>query len=199
MIDEAPELIKETTNGFQISQDIQAISRIQDTIRATALLRKKKLDASRDVLRSLSRSFELSKSTAESSRNSQARAEHPTIMLSLDREKFGLAKNLNELESSVHVMESTLSRLKEELEQLDTEDVTSAVGSMSMQDPTLLRLKVYRMMNIDLAEDDTGKISKLIVRSVGKESDVHVVNVENKYSPYFYANYLWDLLQREIN
>jgi kinetochore protein Spc24, fungi type len=27
-----------------------------------------------------------------------------------------------------------------------------------------------------------------------KKKDVHVVNIESKYSRFFYANYLWDLL-----
>ena len=26
------------------------------------------------------------------------------------------------------------------------------------------------------------------------KKDVHVVNIESKYSRFFYANYLWDLL-----
>jgi len=43
-------------------------------------------------------------------------------MIKLDREKFSLAKNINELESGSHALESTLARLKEELENIDNED-----------------------------------------------------------------------------
>ena len=35
--------------------------------------------------------------------------------------------------------------------------------------------------------------AKLIVGNAAKK-DVHVVNIESKYSRFFYANYLWDLL-----
>jgi kinetochore protein Spc24, fungi type len=43
-------------------------------------------------------------------------------MLDLDREKFGLAKNINELESGSHALETTLARLKEELENVGNEE-----------------------------------------------------------------------------
>jgi kinetochore protein Spc24, fungi type len=59
---------------------------------------------------------------------------------------------------------------------------------------------------MDLVEDGSGEYSKAVVRmSVevtsnagnAKKKDVHVVNVESKYSRFFYANYLWDLLSEE--
>ena len=70
----------------------------------------------------LSRKLELSKSTLDSSFNSPSRQTHATSMLTLDREKFSLAKNINELESGSHALETTLARLKEELDNVDTEE-----------------------------------------------------------------------------
>lgn len=46
-------------------------------------------------------------------------------MLNLDREKFALAKNINELESGSHALETTLARLKEELENVGNEEETN--------------------------------------------------------------------------
>jgi kinetochore protein Spc24 len=43
-------------------------------------------------------------------------------MLNLDREKFSLAKNINELESGSHALETTLVRLKDELDNVAVED-----------------------------------------------------------------------------
>ena len=43
-------------------------------------------------------------------------------MLSLDREKFSLAKNINELESGSHALETTLARLREELDNVGNEE-----------------------------------------------------------------------------
>ena len=74
------------------------------------------------MLLALSRKLELSKSTLDSSANSPSRQQHATSMLNLDREKFSLAKNINELESGSHALETTLARLKEELENVATEE-----------------------------------------------------------------------------
>lgn len=54
--------------------------------------------------------------------NSPSRQTHATSMLSLDREKFSLAKNINELESGSHALETTLARLREELENVGSEE-----------------------------------------------------------------------------
>ena len=70
----------------------------------------------------MSRKLDLSKSTLDSSANSPSRQSHATSMLNLDREKFSLAKNINELESGSHALETTLSRLKEELENVGNEE-----------------------------------------------------------------------------
>jgi kinetochore protein Spc24, fungi type len=63
---------------------------------------------------------------------------------------------------------------------------------------------VYRGLGIDLVEDGSGGYSKAVVRMSGlkcrlilgnsSKKDVRIVNIESKYSRFFYANYLWDLL-----
>ena len=70
----------------------------------------------------MSRKLDLSKSTLDSSVNSPSRQTHPNAMMNLDREKFSLAKNINELESGSHALETTLARLKDELENVGNEE-----------------------------------------------------------------------------
>jgi kinetochore protein Spc24, fungi type len=63
-----------------------------------------------------------------------------------------------------------------------------------VDDEVLLRLKVYRSLGIDLERDDrTGDFSKAVVRN-DRKGDVHVVNMDKKFSRYFYANYFWSTL-----
>src|SRR5579859_3518843 len=85
----------------------------------------------------LSRKLELSKSTLDSSMNSPSRQTHATAMLSLDREKFSLAKNINELESGSHALETTLARLKEELDNVATEEDASNKENENTDDATM--------------------------------------------------------------
>jgi kinetochore protein Spc24 len=94
------------------------------------------LDDSRDTLRGLSRKMAISKQSMGSSVDSAARKEHGANMLRLDREKFSLAKNINELESSSHHLEGQLARLREELEQVDGEDPMQT-ALMEAEDGTL--------------------------------------------------------------
>jgi kinetochore protein Spc24, fungi type len=58
-------------------------------------------------------------------------------MLNLDREKFSLAKNINELESGSHALETTLSRLKEELENVGNEEEGNNKENENTDDATM--------------------------------------------------------------
>jgi kinetochore protein Spc24, fungi type len=58
-------------------------------------------------------------------------------MLTLDREKFSLAKNINELESGSHALETTLARLKEELENVGTEEDVNNKENENTDDATM--------------------------------------------------------------
>lgn len=56
-----------------------------------------------------------------------------------------------------------------------------------------LRLKVYRGLGIELERDADGECMKAIIRNMSK-GDVNIVNVDNKFSRFFYANYFWQHL-----
>lgn len=56
-----------------------------------------------------------------------------------------------------------------------------------------LQLKVYRSLGIDADPDSAGAYNKAIIRNTQK-GDVHVVNIDPKFSKFFYANYFWQTL-----
>ena len=56
-----------------------------------------------------------------------------------------------------------------------------------------LKLKVYRSLGIDVDLDGSGAYSKATIRNTQK-GDVHVVNIDPKFSRFFYANYFWQTL-----
>ncbi len=58
---------------------------------------------------------------------------------------------------------------------------------------TSLKLKVYRSLGIDVDPDLTGSHNKATIRNA-QRGDVHVVNIDDKYSRFFYANYFWQTL-----
>jgi kinetochore protein Spc24 len=63
-----------------------------------------------------------------------------------------------------------------------------------VDDEITLKLKIYRGMGIDIEKDkESGEYNKAIIHNE-KKGDVNIVNLDNKFSRYFYANYLWQQL-----
>jgi len=85
------------------------------------------------------------------------------------------------------------ARLQElELQGVDGGEFGAAGGSV--EDEVLLRLKVYRSLGIDIERDSKdGEFSRAVVRN-DRKGDVHVVNIDRKFTRYFYANYFWQIL-----
>lgn len=59
---------------------------------------------------------------------------------------------------------------------------------------TSLRLWIYRSLGVSLEQDEVGNYSKAIINNT-KRGDVHVVNIDPKFSRWFYADYLWGTMQ----
>lgn len=57
-----------------------------------------------------------------------------------------------------------------------------------------LKLKVYRSLGIDVEADNAGEYNKAVIRN-SRKGDVHVVNVDTKFSKFFYSNYFWQTMQ----
>ncbi|KAF3355111.1 40S ribosomal protein S12 [Verticillium dahliae VDG1] len=67
-----------------------------------------------------------------------------------------------------------------------------------LEDEVLLRLSVYRGLGIEIERDEKegggGEVfSRAVVRN-DRKGDVHVVNMDKKFSKFFYANYFWQTL-----
>jgi kinetochore protein Spc24, fungi type len=60
-----------------------------------------------------------------------------------------------------------------------------------------LRLKLYRTLGIDFEPapaDKPNMLDRAVIRNM-KKGDVHVVNIDPKFSRFFYANYLWGAME----
>lgn len=156
-------LIHDVLANFSISSDMQSLTRINETLSSVSVTRAKTLVDSRNLLRALSRRVDIARQSMEAAIAAAAKAEHGQNMLRLDREKFSLAKNINELESSSHHLEGQLARLREELESIDGEDAMQT-AMMQAEDGTLLKLKVYRSLGIEIQEDGAGGYNKAVIR-----------------------------------
>ena len=93
-------------------------------------------------------------------------------------------------------MEAELEALRSKLQTIELQGVEGDENERTKreaEDEVVLRLKVYRSLGMDLETEggnEGGGVKKVVVRSKEK-GDVHVVQVDPKFSRFFYANYFW--------
>jgi len=103
----------------------------------------------------------------------------------------------SELEIESERLEGELEMLKERLAELEAQGLEGdemARREREADDATILRLKIYRSLGIDVEADEAGNYHKAVIRN-SRKGDVHVVNIDPKFSRFFYANYFWQTMQ----
>lgn len=126
---------------------------------------------------------------------------HASEIARLDTQKFRVAKGVSDLEMETERLQAQAADLSARLQELELQGVdggdfgTGTTGSSGgVEDEVLLRLKVYRSLGIDIERDGKeGEFSRAVVRN-DRKGDVHVINIDRKFSRYFYANYFWQTL-----
>lgn len=71
---------------------------------------------------------------------------------------------------------------------------TLALGDVRYANARSLRLKIYRSLGVDIEADEAGTFNKAVIRN-SRKGDVHVVNIDPKFSRFFYSNYFWSTMQ----
>ena len=125
-------------------------------------------------------------------------AEHASEISRLDTQKFRTAKAASDLEMETERLAGQLADLGARLQELELQGVeggdADGAGRDAVEDEVLLRLRVYRSLGIDVERDERdGEFARAVVRN-DRKGDVHVVNLDKKFSRFFYANYFWQTL-----
>ncbi len=126
-------------------------------------------------------------------------AAHASEIARLDTQKFRIAKAASDLEMETERLQTQAADAAARLQELELQGVDGAShgiagGSGSVEDEVLLRLQVYRSLGIDVERDEKdGDFNKAVVRN-DRKGDVHVINIDRKFSRFFYANYFWQTL-----
>ncbi|KAL8726470.1 MAG: hypothetical protein Q9166_006701 [cf. Caloplaca sp. 2 TL-2023] len=194
LLDEDPAtLIHHTIGNFNIQPDKIAIGRINESLSTLQQARDLRIRESENALKKLSRSLHTLTTQHNETVSSHNSTDHASQIVELDTQKFRVAKAASDLEVEGERLEQELDSLKRRLQQLELQGVEGD-GAMKAkretEDSTVLKLKVYRSLGIEVHPDNTGTYNKAIIRNTRK-GDVHVVNVDKKFSRYFYANYFW--------
>lgn len=147
------------------------------------------------ALRKLSRQLSTMQSQHQELVSAHSSAEHASEISRLDTQKFRTAKAASDLEMDTERLSGQLADLGARLQELELQGVEGGEGGRDpVEDEVLLRLKVYRSLGIDIERDDRdGEFSRAVVRN-DRKGDMHVVNLDKKFSRFFYANYFWQTL-----
>ncbi|KAH1486418.1 hypothetical protein LV164_005158 [Aspergillus fumigatus] len=198
LLDEDPAtLIHHTIGNFNIQPDKQAVTRINDSLSTLQQSRELRMRDAESALRKLSRNLHALTAQHEEAVSSHDSAKHAAQMVELDTKKFRIAKAATELEIESERLEGELEMLKERLAELEAQGLEGDEATRrerEADDATILRLKIYRSLGIDIEADEAGNFSKAIIRN-SRKGDVHVVNMDPKFSRFFYANYFWSTMQ----
>ncbi|OGM40669.1 kinetochore protein spc24 [Aspergillus bombycis] len=198
LFDENPgTLIHHTIGNFNIQPDKQAVTRINDSLSTLQQSRELRMREAESSLRKLSRHLHSMNAQHEEAIAAHDSSKHAADMVELDTKKFRIAKAATELEIESERLESELEMLKERLADLEAQGLEGDEATRrerELDDATILRLKIYRSLGIDIEADGAGIFNKAVIRN-SRKGDVHVVNIDPKFSRFFYSNYFWSTMQ----
>ncbi|EHY54790.1 putative kinetochore protein spc24 [Exophiala dermatitidis] len=198
LLDEDPAtLIRATVSNFNIAPDKAALSRVNDSLSTLQQSRELRIRDADTVLRKLSRQLATLSSQHREVLSSHDSGRHASEIVQLDTKKFRIAKQASVLEAESERLEAELESLKSRLADLEEQGVEgdeNARRAREADDPTILRLWLYRSLGISLEQDEAGNYNKATIGNT-KRGDVHVVNIDPKFSRWFYADYFWQTMQ----
>ncbi|RDA95178.1 hypothetical protein CP533_1891 [Ophiocordyceps camponoti-saundersi (nom. inval.)] len=203
-------LINHTINNFNIQPDKQAVSRINESLLTLQQARDLHIRDAKSTLRRLARQQASLTTQHEELVAAQAEANHASHISALDTRKFRTAKAASDAESETERLVSVAADLQARLHELEvqgddggTVDLAASSSNSSggrrvrrdvVDDEVLLRLKIYRSLGIEIERDEKEvDWSRAVIRN-DRKGDVHVVNMDKKFSRFFYANYFWQTL-----
>lgn len=198
LLDEDPaQLIHHTITNFNIAPDKAALSRVNDSLSTLQQSRDLRIRDAETALRKLSRQLATLSSQHREVVTGHDSGRHASEIVELDTRKFRIAKQASELEVEGERLEGELESLKARLADLEDQGVEGddmTRRTREADDPTILRLWLYRSLGITLEQDEAGNYNKATIGNTRK-GDVHVVNIDPKFSKWFYADYFWQTMQ----
>ncbi|OAA39816.1 kinetochore protein spc24 [Beauveria brongniartii RCEF 3172] len=195
------QLIRHTIENFNIHPDKLAVSRVGESLSTLQQARDLRLRDAESSLKQLARQLSALSQQQASLAAAHAAADHASAISDLDTHKFRTAKAASDAEAEAERVALQAADLAAQLQELELQGVEGDVGGGGagkrrdfVDDEVLLRLKVYRSLGIEIERDEeSGEWAKAVIRN-DRKGDVHVVNMDKKFSRYFYANYFWKTL-----
>ncbi|TAQ91036.1 hypothetical protein B7494_g648 [Chlorociboria aeruginascens] len=196
LLDEDPAtLIHHTVGNFNIAPDKFAVSRINESLSTLQQARDLRIREAESALKKLSRTLTTLNNHHNETISSHSSTAHASEIATLDTQKFRIAKSASDLEIESERLSSQLADLQARLQELELQGIDGGDNARrgTVDDEISLKLKVYRSLGVEIERDENGEYSKAVIRS-GKKGICNTVNLDNKFSKFFYANYFWQTM-----
>ncbi|KAF2258702.1 Spc24-domain-containing protein [Lojkania enalia] len=193
LLDEDPaSLISQCTKNFKYDGDRDSLLRISDSLSTLSTFRTSHLSTLQTTLAKLTRTHQTLSSQHNLTLSAHNPTDHASEILRLDTQKFKIAKQASDLDIEGERLGSELERLTGVLQELDAEGVEGGERDREpADDATVLKLKVYRGLGIEVEVDETTGLYKRAVVRNRERGDVHVVSIDGKFERNFYTDYFW--------
>ncbi|KAL1893169.1 putative kinetochore protein spc24 [Sporothrix stenoceras] len=197
-------LIQHTVDNFNTAPDKAAVARIKESLSTLQEARQLQVEQAETAMKRLARQLNTLGAQHDELASKHTAAAHAPTIAHLDTQKFRVAKAASDLEMETERLSAQAADLSAKLQELELQgddgplvsNSSSGSGSAPTEDEVLLRLRVYRSLGIELERDGAGhdgEWSRAVIRN-DRKGDVHVVNMDKKFSRFFYANYFWQTL-----
>ncbi|KAI0290452.1 hypothetical protein BC826DRAFT_913141 [Russula brevipes] len=163
------ENIRNITDLVEPDDDCRTITAVHDQIDKETTERRRELEKAHANLKALARVLDAARTSATRPPSIPSAERHAENLDHLDATRISLAKALNDADGAIASKQAELTRLKEELRQLEECDPAAE----HELDGTPLRLQLYRGLGVEPVLDDDGELDRILVES--PSHDIHVV------------------------
>ncbi|KAF8497095.1 hypothetical protein F5888DRAFT_1700266 [Russula emetica] len=184
---EVIENIRSITDLVEPEDDCRTITAVHDRIDKETTGRRKELEKAHANLKALARVLDAARTSSTRPPSVPSAERHAGNLNHLDGARLSLAKALNDAESAVASKQAELTRLKEELRQLEESDPAAE----HELDGTPLRLQIYRGLGIEPILNDDGELDRVLIKS--PSHDIHVVEFGNGTPDDVLVEQVWKL------
>lgn len=187
LLEDAPNLIRETRSNFSISNDTELLVSIETNLGELQKLVHENINAREQEVEHLERTMGKSEGKVSLLRERFQEISSNLQQHEVQDSLLKLAQELEELEQKLVSMRSEMDRGMEKLVKSDSN--RELEETLEQQEPdsraNILKLQLYRSMGVILDTDN----NQALVR---KGDDVDVLPLNDELSDFFKTKYIWD-------
>ncbi|GAA5958190.1 hypothetical protein JCM3765_002843 [Sporobolomyces pararoseus] len=153
---------------------------------------KEIVDHAREQLRGIALDYKTSLQASQRSTTAISAQDHQRQLETMFQQTMKTMRLNSELDQQVMELQGELVRLNQELKQEEEEAIQ--VGGLNSD---VLKLKLYRDLGFTPLADESGKFTKMIVRSAHSQ-EARTVELDSQVNDFQWANFLWGVVDGRV-